>query len=354
MSESPLSTLPTTQKRWIWPGAVNGVDGLEFVDDEVPQPNAGEVLVRIHAVSLNFRDLLVARGVYGKTMGSGLTPGCDPAGEVVALGPGDNIKIKIGDRVTVPFFPTDKGGGLSPSILDTTLGASSQGTLMEYKIFDAEWLIRIPDSLTYEEAATFSCAGLTAYNAILGGLRPILPGETVLIQGTGGVSIFGAQIARASGARVILTSSSDEKLAQIQKFVDETINYKTYPEWHERVLSLTDGRGADLILDVGGNDTLGSSLHALAMGGSISIIGGIGGFESHIRLWEVIYKSANVRGITVGTRKQLESLLHLFNLRSIKPVVGKIFQLSELKEALKTLERQDFIGKVVVKVAAST
>ncbi|KAH7107342.1 NAD(P)-binding protein [Auriculariales sp. MPI-PUGE-AT-0066] len=341
--------LPGVQKRWIWPGSINGVDGLELIDDVIPQPSTGEVLVRIHAVSLNFRELLVARGLYGKTLTEGLTPGCDPAGEIVAVGPGQEASW-IGQRVTASFYLNDSGSGL-----DTNgMGATLQGTLMQYRVFPASAIVRIADSLTYEEAAAFGCAGVTAFNALLGGPRQILPGETVVVQGTGGVACFACQIARASGARVILTSSSDTKLAQIQKLigpVDATVNYKTHPEWHENVLSLTNGRGADLILDMGGN-SLPRSLKALAPGGTIAVIGILGAFEATLSLPEMIYKTAVIRAIAVGTRQHLIATLRIFDLHNIKPVIARVFQLGEAKEALNLLDKQDFIGKIVIKLFA--
>ncbi|KAH7098893.1 NAD(P)-binding protein [Auriculariales sp. MPI-PUGE-AT-0066] len=304
------ATLPTTQKRWIWPGKVNGVD----------------VLVRIHAVSLNFRELMIA----GST-------GCDPAGEVVRAGPGVAQQWKEGDRVTATFFLGDTGVGMGLHMAGTDMGSAMQGTLVQYRVFPAAALVRIPDGLSYEEAATFSCAGVTAYNALLGGPRPVRPGETVLI-------------AHASGARVVITSSSDTKLAQIQKL--ETVNYTTHPEWQERVLALTGGGGAHHVLDVGGAATVPRSLQAVAFGGCVSIIGSMTGVKLEWDLVSVIQKGAIVRGIPVGTRQHLEETFRLYEIRGIKPVVGRVFGFGEAKEALKTLASQDFIGKIVIKVAA--
>ncbi|KAH7096177.1 NAD(P)-binding protein [Auriculariales sp. MPI-PUGE-AT-0066] len=332
------ATLPTTQKRWIWPGKVNGVD----------------VLVRIHAVSLNFRELMIASGIYPGARTEGLTPGCDPAGEVVRAGPGVAQQWKEGDRVTATFFLGDTGVGMGLHMAGTDMGSAMQGTLVQYRVFPAAALVRIPDGLSYEEAATFSCAGVTAYNALLGGPRPVRPGETVLVQGTGGVALFGAQIAHASGARVVITSSSDTKLAQIQKLVpvDETVNYTTHPEWQERVLALTGGGGAHHVLDVGGAATVPRSLQAVAFGGCVSIIGSMTGVKLEWDLVSVIQKGAIVRGIPVGTRQHLEETFRLYEIRGIKPVVGRVFGFGEAKEALKTLASQDFIGKIVIKVAA--
>ncbi|KAH7107282.1 NAD(P)-binding protein [Auriculariales sp. MPI-PUGE-AT-0066] len=349
------STIPQTFKQWYWPEVPNGVDGLQLREVPTPQPGSGEVLVRIHAMSLNYRDLLTARNEYMKKLPAGIVPGGDPAGEVVLIGPGaDNNEYKVGDRVAATFFLGDTRGGVTDQAANTAIGtAYESGSLAQYRVFRASSLVRIPDSWTYEDASTLACAGVTAYNALFGGPKTLQPGQTVVIQGTGGVSIVAAQIARASGARVILTSSSDEKLNQIASHVEAhyTINYKTQPEWQDRVLELTNGRGAELILDVGGGETISRSLKAVARNGTIAIIGGLSGWDVSVNLFQIIGKAVNIRGIFVGDRPQHIALSWLMELHNIKPVIAKVYTFGQTKEALNVLEKQDFIGKIVVKVS---
>ncbi|KAH7107343.1 NAD(P)-binding protein [Auriculariales sp. MPI-PUGE-AT-0066] len=308
--------LPKTYKRWMWPGAATGIDGLQLMEEPLPLPGEGEVLVQIHAVSLNYREIP-----------TGLTPGCDPAGKIVAVSSSAAARgWRIGDRVTVPIMTADYGGPMQPSFTSSAMGGGSQGTLMEYRVFPSMALARIPNSITWEHAATFSCAG-----------------ETVVALGTGSVAIFGAQIALASGARVIMTSSSDDKLVEVEKLLgSRIINYKTESNWHERILELTDGRGADHILNTGGGSSLPLCLKAIAFGGCVS---------KHDKPARARHTSiAIIRGVLCGTLEQLRGLLRLFDICSIKPVIGKVFGFEETKEALKTLEHQSFLGKIVVRV----
>ncbi|KAH7107335.1 NAD(P)-binding protein [Auriculariales sp. MPI-PUGE-AT-0066] len=368
------SDVPAVHKRWFWPGAINGIEGLQLVDAEVERPAAGEgqspqspiatltwyaddllVLVRIHAVSLNYREVVIAGGKYPSiSIPEALTPACDCAGEVVAVGPGTD-RWHVGNRVTSMVYVADISEGMRSSVMGTTMGAGVQGTLMEYRVFPAHALVRVPDGLSLQDVATFPCAGTTAYNALFGGAHPLTPGETVVVQGTGGVSQFGAQIAYASGAKVIVTSSSDEKLAQIKKLLgdDETINYKTHPDWHERVLKLTNGRGAEHVLDVVGGASLSRSLKALTYGGSVSVIGFLDSINSGINLIDVIANGANVRGITAGTPNHLRALLRLYEVRKLRPVIARTFEFEQVKEAMRMLESQDFIGKIVVNVVGT-
>ncbi|KAH7107344.1 NAD(P)-binding protein [Auriculariales sp. MPI-PUGE-AT-0066] len=322
--------LPATQKRWIWPGSIDGIDGPHLINDKIQQPGAGEGALE-----------------------EDLTPGSDPVGVVVAVGPTSGLD----DDVTWKAFLGDKGTGMKASMLSNAMGANLQGTLMEYRTFPATSLVRLPNSLSFTDAASYCCAGVTAYNALFGGFRPFLPGETVLLMGTGGVSLFGAQIARASGARLIIISSSDDKLAEVKTLLGavETINYKSHPNWHERVLEITEGRGADIILEVGGK-SLPKSIKAVAVGGTVSVIGFLGGFGVNWNdsIMELMAKGCTVRGIPVGTRQQHLALIQLFELHNIKPVINKTFQFNQVKEALKTMEKQDFLGKIVIQIVAET
>ncbi|EJD42367.1 NAD(P)-binding protein [Auricularia subglabra TFB-10046 SS5] len=345
-------TLPATYKQWYWPGEVNGWQNLEQRQVPLAEPGYGEVLLKIHAVSLNYRDLVVARKqlIEGDP---GLVPGCDPAGEIVAVGPGV-LGWRSGDRVLAGYYLDDVGGPLTPAKLESGMGAQRQGTLQEYRILPAGVLVRIPKHLSYEEAATLTCAGLSAYNALLGGPIKLRAGQTVVLQGTGGVSLFAAQIAILSGARVILTSSSDAKLkTAVALGVHDTVNYRDQPEWDVRVLELTGGRGAEHVLDVGGGSTLARSLNALALSGQVTVVGFLGGLDAPRDLhMSVLLKDASLRGIRVGTLDMMRDFMQLVETHRLKPVVGHIFGFSEVKEAFECLEKQEFVGKIVVKVSS--
>ncbi len=249
------------------------IDNLVLAEADVPKPGPRQALVRVRATSLNYRDLAIIVGRYG--MGGtrdNLVPLSDGAGEVVEVGP-DVTRVKPGDRVAAIFTQRFIGGAMNMSYLSSTLGSPLDGMLSEYALLDDDGLVKIPEHLTYEEAASFPCAGVTAWNALYG-LNPLEPGQTVLVLGTGGVSIFGLQFARAGGARVIVTSSSDEKLERAKELgASDGINYKTYPEWHEQVLALTGGEGVDHIIEVGGGGTLQRSIGAVRPGGVVSLIG---------------------------------------------------------------------------------
>ncbi|KZW01775.1 NAD(P)-binding protein [Exidia glandulosa HHB12029] len=338
-------------KQFWWPGKVNGYENLEVRDVPIPKPGPGEVLVKIRAVSLNFRELLIARGQYVGESPEGLTPGADFAGEVVSSG--GNSLWKAGDNVVATFYLGDIGTGLTEEVRHTALGAEYQGTLTEYRVFPASALEHIPAHMSFEEAATLSCAGTTAYTSLLGGPAPLKAGQTVVVQGTGGVSLFAAQIAVAAGARVIATSSSDEKLKFVKSLgVHDVINYKTTPAWESRVLELTGGKGADLIVDVAGGGSLSKSLSALRIGGQVVVIGILGDTTSPPDLlWKIMMKNALVRGVTVGDVVMFREFLHLLELHKIQPKVGKVFEFEKTKEAFACLEKQDFVGKVVIQVA---
>ncbi|EJD34646.1 NAD(P)-binding protein [Auricularia subglabra TFB-10046 SS5] len=346
-------TIQHAYKQWYWPGQVDGWQNLQQRSVPIPQPGPGEVLIKIHAVSLNFRELMIARKLYVGEPAPELVPGADPAGEIVALGQ-EVTSWNLGDRVLAGFYLDDFGGEVTPDKHNSAMGSGRQGTLQEYRVLPANVLVRIPAHMSYEEASTLTCAGLTAYNALLGGPIPLKAGQTVLLQGTGGVSLFAAQIAVLSGARVILTSSSEEKLQTAAKLgVHETINYKTHPDWEKVVLELTKGVGADHVLDVVGGATLSQSLKALAHAGQLTIIGILGRFDSPPdMLMSVMLKNAIVRGITVGSLDMLRNFIRLVEVHKLKPVVGRVFGFEDVKKAYECLEKQDFVGKIVVKVSS--
>ena len=274
------------------------------------------------------------------------------AGEIVEVGD-QVVGFKKGDRVISNFDPTHLYG---TSNLSNALGGGNDGMLAQYRALPYFGLIKIPDHLSYEEAASLVCAGTTAWNALHGN-KPLLPGQSVLFQGTGGVSLCGLLLARAAGCTTIITSSSDEKLKELkEKYgVDYTINYKTNPNWDEEVLKITNGQGVDLIFENGGAATIGKSLNSIKIGGLIALIGVLGGRENpecpNVALLALV-KGCVVRGILVGSREQTEQLMNLVDQRKLKPPVTKVFDfnLKSIKEAYRYLESQQHIGKICIRI----
>ncbi len=284
-----------------------GLDKLAVLQREVPTPGPGQVHVRFHAASLNYRDLMVVLGQYNPKMALPRIPGSDAAGEIAAVGEGVT-EWKPGDRVASLFFQEWADGEITQAVGKSALGGPIDGVFATDRILPAHGVIRIPDALSFEQAATLPCAALTAWNALVekGRLRA---GETVLIQGTGGVSLFGLQIAKAHGARVILTSSSDEKLERGRALgADETINYKSTPDWDAEVLKLTDGRGVDQIVEVGGSGTMPRSLKAVRQSGKIHLIGVLSEPGKGVDVMPVLQKSIYLNGVYVGSRAMFTRL----------------------------------------------
>lgn len=327
-----------------------GIDNLSLVDREIPEPKSGEVLVRLHAASLNYRDLMVISGTYNPRMKLPAIPFSDAAGEVAAVGEGVT-KWKAGNRVS-PIFAQDWIEG-EPDLRKsrTALGAGAQwnGVLREYAAFNEQGLVKIPEHLSYAEAATLPCTGVTAWNALVvsGGIKP---GETVLTLGTGGVSVFALQFAKLSGARVVATSGSDEKIAKLKDLgADETINYKTRGDWDSAVLELTGNTGVDHVVEVGGVGTLARSVKAVRIGGHIALIGALetAGEFNHV---PVFMKSIRIQGVFVGSRKMFEDMNRAIELAKLTPVVDRIFGFDEVREALRYMESGSHFGKVVVNI----
>lgn len=322
-------------------------DSLTMQEREVPRPGPGQVLVRMKAASLNYRDLLIITGRYPGMKSEGLVPLSDGAGVVAEVGPGVT-RFGTGDRVTGCFFETWLGGPMLPAHYNNALGGSVPGVLTEYRVFPEEALVATPSHLSDVEAATLPCAALTAWNALFQG-KPLTPGETVLVLGTGGVSMFALQIAKASGAVVIATSSSDTKLAQAQGLgADFLINYKTHPEWDTKVREVTGGRGVDHVVEVGGAGTLQRSIAAARHGGSVHLIGVLTGGE--INPMPILFNTTTVRGVFVGSRDMFESMNRLISARQIKPVIDRVFAFEESRAALAHLEGATHFGKVVIRI----
>lgn len=325
-----------------------GIENLALVERETPQPKETEVLVKFHAASLNYRDLMMVKGWYNPKLKMPLVPFSDGAGEVIAVGEAVT-KWKIGDRVMPIFMQGWIDGAVDYQKARTALGGDIDGVLREFGAFDENGLVCIPEHLSYEEAATLPCAAVTAYHALFcsGSLKP---DETVLLQGTGGVSIFGLQFAAHFGAKTIITSSSDEKLKRAEKLgANELINYKEREDWDRAVLELTAKRGVDHIVEVGGAGTMKKSVASVKMGGHIAVIGVLTQGEG-INPVSILQKSIKLQGIYVGSRQMFEDMNRLILQNSIKPVIDKVFEFAEVKESLKYMEDGAHFGKIVVKI----
>jgi NADPH:quinone reductase-like Zn-dependent oxidoreductase len=333
----------------ILPG--DGIDGLQCVDFPDRELGNGEVRVRVHAVSLNYRDLMVASGNYLVTVDNPIVPCSDGAGEVLAVGPGVT-RVQVGDRVAGSFFPYWHDGPPTPEKVRHALGGDIDGMLAEEVILVEDALAKIPAGMSYVDAATMPCAGVTAWNAIFESSNHIRPGDTVLLLGTGGVSVLGLQLAKAAGLKAIITSSSDEKLQRARELgAHHTINYRSFPEWQEEVLRATHGVGAHVVLEVGGQGTVNRSVASAAMGGSIAIIGGVSGFGGEVNPATLLSSAKRMVGIYVGSRTMLDQVMRFADTSGIQPVVDRVFTFDQVKEAYRHMESGSHFGKVVIAVA---
>ena len=325
-----------------------GIDSLQPIEREVPKPGPSEVLIRVHAVSLNYRDLLILNGRYARGLKLPLVPTSDGAGEIVETGPGVT-RVKRGDRVAGIFMQGWFAGDVSPYNPRTALGGAVDGMLAEYVVLNQDGVVHIPSYLSYDEAATLPCAAVTAWNALTTWI--LKPGLSVLVQGTGGVSIFALQFARLAGARVIVTSSSDEKLQKTAGMgANGLINYRTVPEWDKRAVELTDGIGVDHIVEVGGPGTLARSMNAVRVGGRISVIGLLTGPEATVSPMPILGKQIQVQGIFVGSRDMFESMNRAMTLHQLRPVIDRIFPFDEARQAVRYMESGAHFGKIVIRV----
>ena len=329
-----------------------GIDNLRLSDREKPSPAAGEVLVRFHAASLNYRDFMVVSGTYNPKMALPAVPFSDGAGEITAIGEGVT-KWQPGDRVMPIFAQGWFDGDTSEEKRRTSLGAGSQwdGVLREFGTFSEESVVRIPEHLSYEEAATLPCAAVTAWNALTVSGK-VKAGETLVTLGTGGVSIFALQFAKLSGARVIITSSSDEKLERAKQLgADETINYRTREDWDKAVLELNGKKGVDDVVEVGGSGTLARSLNAVRLGGHVAVIGALSG-SGQFSPVNVFMKAVRVQGVFVGSRHIFEEMNRAISLSKLRPVIDRTFAFEEVREALRYMESGSHFGKIVVKIGS--
>jgi len=327
--------------------AGSGIEGLKSQPESPAAPGPASVRVRLRAATLNYRDLMVLKGFYPVSTKEPLVPGSDGAGEVIETG-ASVTRFKVGDRVTTCFFPDWVEGRMSLPKIATALGAGGAGTLAEEVVLDERSLVATPAHLDHAQGAALTCAGVTAWNALFetGGLKP---GQTVLLLGTGGVSIWALQLARAAGARVIITSSSDAKLERARSLgANETINYTRHPEWSGEVRRLTGGEGVDLVLEVGGEKTAQQSLASVRMQGAVIVIGGVSGFGGAIAPRALISSATRMQGVYVGSRQMHEDLARFVAGAKIVPVVDKVFAFGEAPEAYRHFEAGRHFGKVGV------
>jgi NADPH:quinone reductase-like Zn-dependent oxidoreductase len=324
-------------------------DHLKIVEREQPEPGPGEVLLQVKAASINYRDLVVPLRGYGSFTGTlPLVPISDGVGEVVEIGAGVN-RVATGDRACPMFMQKWIAGEPDLARITSTLGGPIDGVMQEYIVVNEEGLAKIPEYLTDEEAATLPCAALTAWSALVTE-GDVKAGDTLLVQGTGGVSLFALQFAKLLGAKVIVISSSDDKLKRVAALgADEGINYTNVPEWGKAVKKLTRGEGVDHIVEVGGEKTLPQSLRVIRPGGTISMIGVLSGVNMGVSLGLIVTRKVRLQGITVGHRDSFEAMTRAIGQHQVKPVIDRVFAFEELKEAMEYLRQGKHFGKICIR-----
>lgn len=340
-------SVPASMRKVVLEPTENGFR-WKVLEAPVPTPGDRQVLVRVHAIGLNNGEL---SGLKPSTdpRRAGRVPASDAAGEVVAIGK-QVTDVRVGDRVVSMYFKSWAEGPYSRTMLDGSHGWRADGVLADYIALDAKAVGPIPTGWTYEQAATLPTAGVTAWNAVTrhGG---VLPGDVVLVQGTGGVSTFVLQFAAASGARVIVTSSSDEKLQRAKTLGAEAgINYKREPTWSSRVLQLSNGHGADLVVDIGGKSTLDESTKSLADEGRMAIVGGMSGYDGNLSAWGLLEKSAQAHGVFVGSRADYLRMTEFMSKHQVRPVIERVYPFAQYPDALQLLGSGNFVGKIVLRM----
>jgi NADPH:quinone reductase-like Zn-dependent oxidoreductase len=326
-----------------------GIDAIRRVDLPSPRPGVGEVLVRMRAASLNFRDLLICRGGYARNDRCPVIPLSDGAGEVIAVGDGVT-RLRPGDRVVNCFFEDWDAGDVDELQFRTARGGGIDGVLAEEVVFRERALLPIPEHLSFEEAATLPCAAVTAWQAIVT-LGQIRSGDTILTLGTGGVSLFALQIAKMHGAKVIITSSSDEKLSRARAMgADETINYGTVPDWDVEVRRMTGDRGVDNVVELGGIGTLPKSMACTRLGGRVSLIGVLSGVSGSINPLPALFNRLTIQGIYVGSREMFEAMNRAIVANRLSPVIDRVFDFDQALDAYRHLKSGEHFGKIVVRI----
>jgi len=324
-----------------------GFDNLQVVERSVPEPRRQEVVVRVRAAALNYRDVEIVRGTYHTKFPLPLVPLSDGVGEVVAVGK-DVTRVRVGDRVCSTFWQRWTAGSFDMAETSSQLGGPIDGLLSEYVRLDEQGVIVAPEHLSDVEAATLPCAAVTAWHALVteGALKA---GESVLVLGTGGVSLFALQFAAAAGARVIVTSSSDGKIERAKALgAFAGVNYHRQPDWAETILDLTGGRGVDHVIEVGGPESFAQSLRAVRLGGQINVIGYLGGTEGKINPLAIFRRQVRVRGIPVGSRASFEAMNMAMQVNQLRPVVDRVYPWMEAVSALRHAESGNHFGKVVL------
>jgi NADPH:quinone reductase-like Zn-dependent oxidoreductase len=323
-----------------------GLDSLTLIECPDPQPGSGQVVVRVRATSLNYRDLIIGKG-QNPAIVFPIIPMSDGAGDVVAIGEGVT-QIKVGDRVAGIFFQDWQAGEITSQIMKSALGGEIDGMLAEFVVLNENGVVVLPDHLSYEEGATLPCAAVTAWHGLVS-KGHLNAGDTVLMLGTGGVSVFALQFAKLQGARTIVTSSSDAKLEQAKALgADELINYKTHPDWETEVYRLTNKVGVDHVVEVGGAGTLEKSIRAVRYGGRISLIGVLTGFAGQINPQPILGKSIALQGIYVGSRAMFEAMNRAISQAQLKPIIDRVFPFAEARAAYDYLQSGSHFGKVVI------
>jgi len=326
-----------------------GIDQLHQVTMDDPAPGPGQVLVKLNAASINYRDFMICAGQFAPPEDLPIVPLSDGAGEVVAVGDGV-AGLEPGDHVSPLFFPRWRSGDALGDERAVSTGCELDGCLREYGVFDEQGVVKNAPHLTDEQAACFPCAGLTAWSALVT-TSGVHPGDTVLLLGTGGVSTLALQFAKALGARVIVTSASDEKLEQARSLgADEVINYRNTPEWGLAAKGLTDGRGVDVVVEVSGTGTLGQSFKAIRRGGHIPIIGALAGAKMDILVYDLIGTNAHVHGISVGHRSGCEDMMRFVAHHRIMPVIHRNYSFDDAVDAIRAIDRGEHVGKLTVTI----
>jgi NADPH:quinone reductase-like Zn-dependent oxidoreductase len=327
---------------------VGDIAGIVLGDRETPNAGPHDIVVRVKAASLNKRDLFILNGTYPLPAKPGVVPLSDGAGEVIAVG--ERVRrFRVGDRVAGNYFARWKSGPIEPDVFDQ-LGCALDGMLAEVAVLDEEWAVPIPEHLSWEEAATLPCAGVTAWNSIVGPV-PVVAGQTVLTLGSGGVSLFALQFAKTVGARVIVTTSSTDKAVRLKEFgADVVINYTDQSEWAEAVREATRGRGADLVVETFGADTIEQSMRAVGMHGQIMLLIARGKHNPDIQISAQAYSStmATIRRVFVGNRASFEAMNRAITQTKLRPVIDRVFPFSEAHGAYRHFMRGQSFGKVVI------
>jgi NADPH:quinone reductase-like Zn-dependent oxidoreductase len=326
----------------------SGIEALKTGEGEIPKPGPGQLLVRMKAASLNYRDLLVVCGNYSRNLPLPMVPLSDGAGEIAATGEGVT-RWKTGDRVAATFFQDWEGGEIGEGAARSALGGALDGVLAEYVVLGERGVVALPNHLSFEEGATLPCASLTAWHALQSGR--LTCGQSVLTMGTGGVSVFALQFARAAGARVLATTGTPSKMARLQALgASDVLDYKAEPNWDSKVFELTGRRGVDQVVEVGGAGTLGRSLKAVRAGGHISLIGVLAGGAGEVNPLPAVMKGIRIQGIFVGSREMFEEMNRAIALHAIRPVIDRVFPFEDAREAYRHMKSGAHFGKVVIAI----